>query len=241
MAVLAVTGILHDDSRRARKRIPAKPCRAIGTKVRRHAGACAAAPQGVALHINTQVFRMGKDKADGPGQILTGGLCAGTVDQREGIVAHLAQLQRMGEAVVHRPHIGKAAACIADGKLRSRLAPEEEQAGIPFGRICRLLRLSVDVEEDHIPGCGMVVHVVDDLHRLVRPDVAVPGQAQLPQGFAGIVPLVHGEDQAAIITKDRIVHHIRDGRICRIGSILCQRDAGQQEQKHQQVFHDRHL
>ena len=62
---------------------------------------------------------MGKDEADGSCQILAGGLCAGAVNESEGVVALLGKLQRMREAVLHGAHIGKGTACIADSEFLS--------------------------------------------------------------------------------------------------------------------------
>ena len=39
------------------------------------------------------------EEGDGPGQVLTGSLGAGTVDEGEGVIPPLGQFQRMGEAV----------------------------------------------------------------------------------------------------------------------------------------------
>ncbi len=80
---------------------------------------------------------MGKDEADGSCQILAGGLCAGAVNESEGVVALLGKLQRMREAVVHRAYIGESAARIAYGNRSPPALRGKRTAGILFIRISR--------------------------------------------------------------------------------------------------------
>ena len=82
----------------------------------------------------------------------------------------------MREAVMHRTNIGKAAACVYDGKLCARVSTEEEQPGVFLCRICCLFLVRVDVIENRLPGIGMAFQVITDLNRLIRIDIAVPGK-----------------------------------------------------------------
>ena len=141
-------------------------------------------------------------------RVLTGGLSTGAIDQRESVIAHLTELQGVGKAVVHGAHIGKAASRIADGRLCPRITSEEEQAGVLFVRIGRLLRIGIDVIEDRFAGCGAMPEGVHDLHRRVGVDAVVPGQAETAKGTAAVVILIHGKQKTAVVIKSGIVHHV---------------------------------
>ena len=78
---------------------------------------------------------MFKDKRNCPGKILTCRLSTGTVDQGKGVVSLFRKLQCMRKAVMHRTDIGKAAAGIDNGKLRTRITVKEEQSGVFLCRI----------------------------------------------------------------------------------------------------------
>ena len=98
LRVVRVAGVLHYDRAGPRQVVPAECCRAVGTEPRSHPRTRAAAPERVALCRHAQLIRIGKDEADGPGQILTGSLCAGPVYECEGILTAFAQLERVREA-----------------------------------------------------------------------------------------------------------------------------------------------
>ena len=124
---------------------------------------------------------MFKDKTNRPGQILTGGIPAGTVDEGKGVIAHFRKLQRVGKAVVHRAHIGKSAASIADGKLFAGISLEKEQARICLRRVGGFFRVGIDVIKDRFSGLGAAFHVIGDLHRLVGVNLRVPCEPQFSQ------------------------------------------------------------
>ena len=94
--------------------------------------------------------------------------------------------------------------------LPPRVSPEEEQAGVLLVRVRRLLLVGVDIIKDRIAGGGPLPQGIDDLHRLVRVDVVVPDQ-DVPHVLQGHVLRngpVHGKQQAAVISKDRVVYHV---------------------------------
>ena len=149
-----------------------------------------------------------KNKADGPCQILTGGVGAGTVDQRECVIAFLRQFQGMGEAVLHGSHIGESASRIAYGKTLTGISPEKEEAGIFLCRVLRFFFLRIYVIKNGVSRFRMVSHVVDDLHRFIRINVVVPGKAQLSQRVTAVVPVLHRKNQPAVVSENRIVNHL---------------------------------
>ena len=156
---------------------------------------------------------MVRDEGDGPGQVLAGRLGPGAVEESKGIVPPAGELQGVGEAVLHGPHVGKAAAGVAEGHLAPGVPPEEEEAGVRLVRVGGLFLGGVDVVEHRLPCCGLGVEVVDNGHGLLRVDVVVPGQAEAPQGVPTPVPRVRGEEEAAVVPKHRVVHHGLDGGV----------------------------
>ena len=112
------------------------------------------------------------DKLDRPCKVIIRSI--GTVDQRKGIVAHFRQFQSMGKAVVHRPHIGKSAACIAHRKLRIVLALEEEKSRVTQTAVRLHFVLGVDVVEYLLTVFCGVFQVIHNLNGLFRLDVVVP-------------------------------------------------------------------
>ena len=216
--------VLQDHGRGPGQVLLAKGTGAVGAEPCGHARAGRSAPEGIALRVHLQLPGVGKDPGDGAGQVLAGGLRAGAVDQGKGVVAALGELQRVGEAVLHGPDVGKAAARVADGKGRARLPFEEEQAGVRLVRVLRLLRLGIDVVEHRLARLGALPEGVDDLHRLLRVDVVVPGQLQFAQRVAAPIAGIHREEQAAIVPKDLVLQDRLDRRVRRkraCGFLLC--------------------
>ena len=162
---------------------------------------------------------MFKDEGDRPRQILTGGLRAGAVDQSKGVVAHLAEFQGMGEAVVHGPHIGKTTAGIANGEPLTGGPLEEKQPCILLGGISRFFFIRINVVENRVPRLCMEVHRICNLYGLVRVDMAVPSQPQITQGISAVIAGIRREDQPAIAAKDRVACHIGYGRAGSIGGV----------------------
>ena len=156
---------------------------------------------------------MVRDEGDGPGQVLAGRLGPGAVEEGKGIVPPAGELQGVGEAVLHGPHVGKAAAGVAEGHLAPGVPPEEEEAGVRLVWVGGLFLGGVDVVEHRLPCCGLGVEVVDNGHGLLRVDVVVPGQAEVPQGVPAPVPRVRGEEEAAIVPEHGVVHHGLDGGV----------------------------
>ena len=107
-------------------------------------------------------------------QILTRRLRTRTVNQRKSVVALFAQLQRVRKAVVHCADIGKAAACVANGKGVVFLSLEEEQPGVSLIGISRLFRFRVNVIENRIAVYRAVFQVICNLNGLVRVDIIIP-------------------------------------------------------------------
>ena len=119
----------------------------------------------------------------------------------------------MGETVVHGAHIGKGAACITHSKTRSWVSLEKEQPGIFLIGIGCLFLLGVNIVENRLASQSPLLQSVDDLNGLVRVNVAVIGQPQVPQGFAAPVACIHRKKQAAIVVKHRVIHDCLDGGI----------------------------
>ena len=211
--VLAQAGVLHDHRAGAGQIIAAEGCGAVGSQPGRHPCARRAAPQGVAGGVHLQLAGVVKDKGNGPGQILAGGLRPGTVDEGKGVVAHAGQLQGVRKAVVHGAHIGESASRVAHGEPRPRLPPEKEEPRILLGRIGGLLLVGINIIEDGLTGQSPLLQRVDNLHRLIGVDVAVVGQVQRPQGAAAVIAVVDGKKQPAVIPKGGIVPHRFDGRV----------------------------
>src|SRR5699024_3748310 len=110
----------------------------------------------------------------------------------------------MRKTVLHSSYIGKAASGVADGKAGPRYPFEKEEASILLGGVSRLFSLGVDAKKDCLAvGCP-VVEGVDDPYRLGGVDVAVPCQLQLAQGVPAVVPVIHREQQPAILPKHRV-------------------------------------
>lgn len=213
LCVLAVARVLHDD-RTGLGQVPAaERFRAVAAQVCRHPASGRAAPEGVTGGIYLQLIRVFKDELDGPCQVLTGGLRTGTVDQGKGVVAHLGQLQSVGEAIVHGPHIDKTAASIANGESLTRGSLEEKHPRVLLGGINGFFFLGINIIEDRVPGLCMEVHRIYNLHGLVRVDMAVPSQPQVTQGVPTVIAAIRWKDQPAIAAKDGITHHIGYGRV----------------------------
>ena len=153
---------------------------------------------------------MVEDEADGSCQVLAGGLCAGVVNESEGVVALLGKLQRMREAVLHGAHIGKSTACIADGELLAGDSLEEKQSGIFFGRVSRLFLVGVDVIEDGLAVRCPLSQGVHDLHRFVWINMAVVGQLKFFQSVAAVIILVRWKQQPPEAVKGRSIDDIFD-------------------------------
>ena len=155
---------------------------------------------------------MVKDEADSSCQVLAGGLCAGAVNKSEGIIAFLGEFQCMREAVLHGTHIGKGSSRIADGKLLSGRALEEEQSGIRLGWVSSLFHIGVDVIEDGLAVRCPLSQSVHDLHRFVRIDMAVVGQLKFFQRVAAVIVVICREQQPPEAVKRRIVDYGFNGR-----------------------------
>ena len=149
------------------------------------------------------------DIGDGLGQVGVGGV--GTVNEGEGVVAHSAQFQGVGEAVMHGPHVHEAAG-VDHGKFGPRLSPEQKQPCIPFGWVRLHLLLGVNGVKDLFPSGGPADHVIDDLHGLIRLDVAVPdvdtAGAHLSQRHVLRYRPVHREQQTAKIPQHGVGDHL---------------------------------
>ena len=223
LCVLTVTRVLHDD-RSGPGQIPAaEACRTIAAQICRHPRSGGAAPERVAGGIHFQLVRVFKNKCDSPRQILTGGLRARAVNQCKSVVAHFGQFQRMGETVVHGPDIGETAASVAYGKAFAGSTLEEKQSRVFLGGVSRFFLICINVIEDRIACFGVEVHIIYDFHGLVRVDIVVPSQPQVPQGISTVVASIYREDQPAIAAKDGIVYHIGYGGIGSIRSIYALR------------------
>ena len=196
--------VLQNDGGRARIIRLAEERRSIRADPRRHASARRAAPKGIIGGIDLQLVGVLKDKADGARQILAR-RCAGAIDQRKGVVALLGKLQRVREAVLHRAHIGKAAARVAHGEPRARRTLEEEQARIPLGGVGGFFFLGIDIVKDGFAVQRARAQKIGDFHRLIRVDVVVPRQAQTAQRIAAHVALVHRKNQPPVVAKRRIM------------------------------------
>ena len=153
---------------------------------------------------------MVKDEADGSCQVLADGLCAGAINESEGVVALLGKLQRMREAVLHGAHIGKGTACIADGELLAGDSLEEKQSCIFFGRVSRLFLVGVDVIEDGLAVRCPLSQSVHDLHRFVRINMAVVGQLKFFQSVAAVIGILYREQQPSVRTEYWSILHIFD-------------------------------
>ena len=153
---------------------------------------------------------MVKDEADGSCQILAGGLCAGAINESEGVVALLGKLQRMREAVLHGPHIGKGTACIADSEFLAGDSLEEKQSCIFFGRVSRLFLVGVNVIEDGLAVRCPLSQGVHDLHRFVWINMAVVGQPEFFQSVAAVVGILYREQQPSVRAEHWSILHIFD-------------------------------
>lgn len=154
---------------------------------------------------------------NGLGQIGVG--IVGPVDQGKCVITHFAQFQRMGKAVVHGPYIHEAAARVHHGELCPRLTPEEKQPGVPLRGVGGHFLLGIDGEKDLLSLLRAGNYVVDDLHRLVRLDIAVPhidaAGADLGQRHVIRHVPINGEQQAAEVLQRGICDDLAHG------SILC--------------------
>ena len=206
--ILAQPRVLHDDRTGTGQITAAKGFCTVRPQPRRHSRSCRAAPEGVAIGVHFQFVRMVKDEADGSCQILTGSLCAGAINESEGVVALLGKLQRMREAVLHGPHIGKGTACIADGELLAGDSLEEKQSRILLGRFSRLFLVGVDVIEDGLAVRCPLSQGVHDLHRFVRVDVAVIGQPEIFQRIAAVIGILHRKQQPSVRAEHWVMLHI---------------------------------
>ena len=75
------------------------------------------------------------------------GACAGA--QTETVTQTGIHMKlRIDPGLLHGAHVGERTARIADGKLLSGRALEEEQSGIRLGRVSGLFLVGVDVIED---------------------------------------------------------------------------------------------
>ena len=153
---------------------------------------------------------MVKDEADGSCQVLAGGLCAGAINESEGVVALLGKLQRMREAVLHGAHIGKRSACVADSEFLAGRSLEEEQTRILLGRVSRLFLVGVDVIEDGLAVRCPLSQGVHDLQRFVRIDMAVVGQLKFFQRVAAVIGILYREQQPSVRTEYWSILHIFD-------------------------------
>lgn len=208
--VIRVTRVLNHRGARARKIRFAEPARAIGRKGRGHPAARRTAPKRIAGSIHLEFLRVGEDEGNGPGEILHRGAATRPIDQSEGVVAFLGDLEGMGKAIMHRPDVDEAASCIANRELRPGIAAEKEEARVSFVVIGRLLFLAIDIKEDTLPGRSAGMEGIHDLHRLIGVDVGIPSQAQVPQRVPAIVALVHGEQKAPVVSKGGVFFDIID-------------------------------
>ena len=94
-----------------------------------------------------------------------------------------------------------------------RLSLEKEQAGVLLGRVGSFFLVGVNVVENGFSGQRPLLQTVDDLHGLAGVDVAVKGQPQISQGLAAPVAVIHGKQQAAIVSKGGIVYDRLNGGI----------------------------
>ena len=85
----------------------------------------------------------------------------------------------MRETVLYGAHIGKTASGVADSKFCTRFSLEEEQTGILLGWVCCFLLIGINVIENRFAGLGMFLEIIDDLDRLIRINMGVPGQPLL--------------------------------------------------------------
>ena len=80
------TGVLHNHSCRTGAGLFTEGFCTEGTQSGCHAGAGGTAPEGIVGRINLQFAGVSMDKGDGPGQIFTGLLRIGAVNQSESVV-----------------------------------------------------------------------------------------------------------------------------------------------------------
>ena len=80
----------------------------------------------------------------------------------------------MGKAVVHRPHVGKSAACIAHSKFRIVLTLEEKKSRVTQTAVRLHFLFGVDVVEYLLTTFCGVFQVIDDFNGLFGLDIIVP-------------------------------------------------------------------
>ena len=124
------------------------------------------------------------------------------------------QLQRVGKAVVHSPHIGESTAGVAHSESGIRFTPEKEQTCILLVRVCCFLFGSINVVKNCLSGLCPRLQRIDNIQCLVGINVAVKSQPQIPQGPAAPVTVVRGKQQTAVISKSRVVYDGLNRGIC---------------------------
>ena len=149
-------------------------------------------------------------KGNRPRQILAGSIRAGTIDQREGIVAFFRKLQGIREAVLHCSNIDKTASCIADGNPAARISPGKKQACILLPGIFCLLFLRVNIIENLIARRSLFTQIIYDFNRLIRVHIIVPDQNIVHIFQRKIIAdcPINRENQSSIILKHRGMDHI---------------------------------
>lgn len=98
--------------------------------------ACRTTPQGMIRGAHSERISVAEDIREGGGQVFGGDATAGTdaVFQYERILACLADLRGLGEALVDRAEIGKAAAGRDDRERRLRAYPGRRSGPYSRGR-----------------------------------------------------------------------------------------------------------
>ena len=134
--IFVQAGILYDDGTGPGQIVPAESCRTIASQPSCHPRPRRSAPQGVAAGVYSEFADMVKNENNRLGKILAGSLGPGAVNRCKGIVAMSGQLQRVGKAVVHSPHIGESTAGVAHSESGIRFTPEKEQTCILLVRVC---------------------------------------------------------------------------------------------------------
>ena len=150
----------------------------------------------------------------------------------------------MGEAVLHCADIRESAARIAHGELRAGRSAEEEQPHVPLRRISSFFLVGVNVVEDGFARQHAIAQGADDFHRLVRIDVRVPRQMQIPQRVAAVISRVYREQQPPVIAKDRVGDDRLNPRVAgdglHVDRFLAQGTDGQDAQHQQPKYHSIH-
>ena len=149
-------------------------------------------------------------KCNCPGQILTRGLCPGSVYQCKCIVTFSGQFQCLRKTVVHSRNIHKSTSGIYDSGLCPCISTKEEKTSIRLIGICRFFLIAIYVIEYLLSGYRLSLHVVDYLNCLIRIYLTVPEQDILHIfKFEIIIYIhIHRKYKPPIISKHRISHHI---------------------------------